>query len=173
MRKKTSSEYWIPDAETCNKLQKLKKFVDFVAKLAETSTKHKTNAKKVKYLIENLDKPETFIDNWNTCIDIYDQIIQCGRYGHNYEDNNGLYWKRWWIWFELGELQINIVEKYADKNGYQDEKWIFNSSINFNKDFVGERIWGDTNYAEFVEDALNFRNYITNDLNDVETAIDI
>lgn len=170
---KPELKYWIIDKDTLSELQNLKRFVDFVAEQQETSTEHKNNAEKVKYFIENLDKPETFIDYWNTCIDIYDPIIQCGYYGHNYEDNKGLYWKRWWIWFELGELQINIVEEYADKNGYQDEKWIFDSRINFNKNFDGERIGGYTNYAEFVEDALNFRNYITKDLNDVETEIDI
>jgi uncharacterized protein YfbU (UPF0304 family) len=166
-------EFWVPDSETYNQLQKLKKFVDFVAEQEETYKEHKANTEKVKYFIENLCKPETFTDDWNTCIDIYDPIIQGGHYGHNYEENKGLYWKRWWIWFELGVLQINIVEEYADKDGYQDEKWIFDSRINFIKEFDGERIWGDTNYAVFVEDAMNFRNYITNDLEDVETEIDI
>jgi hypothetical protein len=173
MNNNADLEFWIPDRETYNQLQKLKQFVEFVAQQEETSTEYKNNAEKVKYLIENIDKPETFRDNWNTCIDIYDHIIQCGCYGHNYEDNKGLYWKRWWIWFELGELQINIVEEYADENGYQDEKWIFDSRIIFNKDFDGERIWGDTNYAEFVQDAMNFRNYITKDLNYVEIEIEI
>ncbi len=168
-----ASEFWIPDIETFNQLQKLKKFVDFVAEQEETSKEHKANTEKVKCFIENLCKPQTFTDDWNTCIDIYDPMIQSGHYGRNYEENKGLYWKRWVIWFELGVLQINIVEEYADKDGYQDEKWIFDNTINFNKEFDGERIWGDTNYAEFVEDAMNFRNYITNDLEDVETEIDI
>jgi len=170
---KQSSKYWIIDKATLDKLQVLKQFVDFVAGLEETSPKHKNNAKRVKFFIENLDKPETFVDNWNTCIDIYDTIIQSGGYGHNYEENKGLYWKKWWIWFETGELTVRIVEEFADKEGYQDEKWIFDSSIHLNKDWKHERIIGDTNFNEFVDDALNFRKYITEDLDCVETEIDI
>lgn len=171
--KKPGIKYWIIDNTTLEKLQVLKQFVDFVAGLEETSPEHKNNAEKVKFFIENLDKPETFVDNWNTCIDIYNTIIQSGGYGHNYEENKGLYWKRWWIWFEMEELQVNIVEEYADKMGHQDEKWIFDCCIRFKKDAPFEGINGDTNFNEFVEDALNFRKYITEDLDYIETGIDI
>lgn len=93
--KNSGTKYWIIDNTTLEKLQVLKRFVDFVAKQPETSAEHKNNAERVKYFIENLDKPETFVDNWNTCIDIYDTVIQNGNYGINYEENKGLYWKKW------------------------------------------------------------------------------
>lgn len=73
----------------------------------------------------------------------------------------------------MGELTVRIVDEFADKKGYQDENWIFDSSINFNNDWKHERIYGDTSFNEFVEDALNFRKYITEDLDYVETEIDI
>lgn len=171
--KDSGTKYWIIDNTTLEKLQVLKKFVDFVAEQPETSVEHKSNAERVKYFIENLDKPETFVDNWNTCIDIYDTIIQSGGYGHNYEENKGLYWKRWWVWFEMGELTVNIVDEFVDKERYQNENWIFDCSLNFKKDWEHERIYGDTNFNDFVEDALNFRKYFTEDLDYVETEIDI
>lgn len=171
--KNSGTKYWIIDNTTLEKLQVLKRFVDFVAKQPETSAEHNNNAERVKYFIENLDKPETFVDNWNTCIDIYDTVIQNGNYGINYEENKGLYWKKWWVWFEMGEITVRIVDEFADKKGYQDENWIFDSSINFNNDWKHERIYGDTSFNEFVEDALNFRKYITEDLDYVETEIDI
>ncbi len=53
-----NSKYWIIDKATLEKLQVLKRFVDFVAEQPETSAEHKNNADKVKYFIENIDKPE-------------------------------------------------------------------------------------------------------------------
>jgi hypothetical protein len=173
MDKENKTDYWIVDDVTYQNLQQLKQFVDFVAQLPSTSECHKKNADKVKWFIENINNPENFKTEWNTCIDIFDPMIQNGAYGRNFEKNKGLYWKRWTIWFEMESLQISIVDEYADENGYQDEKWIFDSVIYFNKDIGDERVNGDTDYSIFVKDAFNFRNYITEDLNDVETEIEI
>ncbi|MCF8359262.1 MAG: hypothetical protein K9H26_10915 [Prolixibacteraceae bacterium] len=171
--KNSGTKYWIIDNTTLEKLQVLKQFVDFVAEQPEASAEHKNNAEKVKYYIENLNKPETFVENWNTCIDIYDLTIQSGGYGNNYKENKGLYWKKWWVWFEKGELTMEIGEEYAGPNRYQDSKGDFTCTINFNKNWKYERIYGDTDFNRFVEDGLNFRKYVTKDLNDVETKIDI
>ena len=73
----------------------------------------------------------------------------------------------------MESLQTSIVDKFVDENGYQDEKWIFDSVIYFNKDIGDKRVNGDTDFSIFVKDAFNFRNYITEDLNDVETKIEI
>lgn len=166
--KKTETKYWIIDNTTLEKLQVLKQFVDFVAGLEETSPEHKNNAEKVKYLIENLNKPETF-KQWNSCIDIYNPFIQMGNYG----ENGGIYWKDWSCCFEQGILEIRIVERYVDKDGSQDEKPIFYSSIDFNKNFNDERIQGDNNFQDFIDNAFKFREDIIDEFNDVETEIDI
>ena len=164
----TNSKYWIIDKVTLEKLQVLKQFVDFVAEQEETSAEHKNNAAKVKFFIENLDKPETF-KQWNSCIDIFNPFLQGGRYG----ENGGIYWKDWSCWFELGILEISIEERYVDKDGLQDEKTIFYNSINFNKEFNGERILGDNNYQGFIDNAFKFRKDIVDDFNEVEAEIDI
>lgn len=166
--KNSETKYWIIDNTTLEKLQVLKKFVDFIAGLDETSSEHKNNAEKVKFFIENLDKPET-LKQWNSCIDIFNPFIQMGNYG----ENGGIYWKDWSCWFELGILEIRIEERYVDKDGFQDGKTIFYNSINFNKEFNGKRIWGDNNFQDFIDNAFKFREEIADDFNNVEAEIDI
>jgi hypothetical protein len=166
--KNSGIKYWIIDNTTLEKLQVLKQFVDFVAGLEETSPEHKNNAEEVKYLIENLDKPETF-KQWNSCIDIYNPFIQMGNYGKN----GGIYWKDWSCYFELGILEIRIVERYVDKDGFQDEKPIFYSSIDFNNKINSERILGNSSYKDFINNAFKFRDNIVGDFNDVQAEIDI
>jgi hypothetical protein len=73
----------------------------------------------------------------------------------------------------MESIQTYIVDKFVDENGYQYENWIFDSVIYFNKDIGDKRVNGDTDFSIFVKDAFNFRNYITVDLNDVETEIEI
>ncbi|PTN05626.1 hypothetical protein [Mangrovibacterium marinum] len=107
--KNNGAKFWTIDQDTLQKLQTLKAFVDYVAKLKETSSDHKHNAQELKYLIANLDKPETF-KQWCVCIDIYDPVLQCGDYGEEAEftgriGHSGLSWeflkfasrKEWWI----------------------------------------------------------------------------
>ncbi len=167
----TPQNYWTIDKDNLEKLQVLKEFVDFVASLEGTGPGHKNNAPEIKYLIENLDKPETFKD-WCACIDIFNETIQIGNYGKN----GGIYWKSWSVWFENEMLEIAIKERSVDREGFPDEDLIFYKVIAFAKDFEGDRIIGDTNdldFLGFLSDAHIYKNYIKDDLKDVETEIDI
>lgn len=84
-----------------------------------------------------------------------------------------MYWKKWHIWFEQNELEITIIEEYADKEGFLDEKDIFRCVISFIKNISYDRIFGTTEFDVFLEDAFNFRKYNTKDLCDVETEIEV
>ncbi|GET28550.1 hypothetical protein [Prolixibacter sp. SD074] len=163
-----SDNYYIIGKETLNELQVLRSFVDFVAGQPETPPEQRKLASDIKYSIENFDKPETFKE-WGVCIDIYDPVIQSKSDG----GKGGMYWKKWWLWFELGLLEICIEEEYVDKDGYLDEEQIFYGYINFNKNIKGPRTLGDHNYQKFLEDAFQFRNDITDSLNNVETELNL
>ena len=67
MNKKAYPEFWIPDKETYNQLQKLKTFVDFVAGLEHSTAEDKTNAE-IKLQIENIDKPESFLKEYPVAV---------------------------------------------------------------------------------------------------------
>ena len=161
------TEYWIIDKASLENIQKLNRFVDFVSGLEQTSSEHKKKATELKYLIENLDKPETFKE-WLVCLDIFDESRQ-----YRYIKDAGIYWMKWWVFFEMGKLEIQIESESIDNEGFSDEESFFYSFINFKKEIEHERFFGDTNLDKFVEHALNFKNHLTKDLNYIETEIDI
>jgi hypothetical protein len=54
------SDFWVIDTDTYNKLQQLKEFVNFIAGLEYSTEKGKQASIEINYLIENINKPETF-----------------------------------------------------------------------------------------------------------------
>jgi len=166
MKKKTSKEYWIPDSETYNQLQKLKKYVDFVAGLPYSTAQHKTKAEEIKLLIENIDKHEAFLKEWCVCIDIFDFEIQNGK-------GTGIYWRKWGVCFEMARFEIDSSYYVLDEDRWTDDYSAYYCNINFEKETTHERIWGNTNLDEFIADAMKFESYITESLNEIEVEIDI
>jgi hypothetical protein len=166
MKKKLSKAYWIPDMDTFNQLQKLKKFVDFVAGLAYSTAEQKNKAEEIKLLIENIDKPETFLKEWCVCFEIFDFEVQAG-------NGTGIYWRGWRVYLELGRFEIIANYYILDDDRWTDDYPTFYGIFNFEKETTYERIWGDTNLDEFIADAMNYKSYITESLNEIEVEIDV
>ena len=141
MQKKINPEYWIPDTETYNQLQKLKQFVDFVAGLEYSTPEDKTKAEEIKLLIENIDKPETFLKEWLIALDIFDYDIQAGR-------GTGIYWKKWCVSFESGRLEIEAADEILDEQHFTETGPTYNGGIFFENDFI--RICGYIVITAFV-----------------------
>jgi hypothetical protein len=158
-------EYWVPDSETYNQLQKLKKFVDFVAGLPVAFALHKQNADKIKDLIETINQPET-IKDWWVCLDVTDLNIQGG-------NGTGIYWKKWSVNFEFGKLEIESTDEILDEQKFSETYENYYGCIYFAKDIKGERIYMDTDIDEFIADAMNYESYLTEGLKDIEVDIDI
>lgn len=165
MNNNADSKYWVPDIETYNQLQKLKKFVDFVAGLPFASALHKQNADKIKVLIETINQPET-IKDWWVDLDIFDYDIQGGR-------GIGIYWKKWSVDFEFGKLEIESTDEILDEQKFSETYQNYYGCIYFAKDIKGERIYMDTDIDEFIADAMNYESYLTEGLKDIEVDIDI
>ena len=166
MSHNADSEFWIPDIETYNQLQKLKKYVDFVAGLAYSSAEDKTKAEEIKLLIETIDKPESFLNNWWVGLDIFDYDIQGGR-------GTGIYWRKWWVSFELDSLVVEAESYHSDDPGYCVDYYHFDGFVNFQKEITHQRVWMDTDLDEFIEDAMNYKSYVTEALNEIEVDIDV
>ncbi|MDP2890110.1 MAG: hypothetical protein Q8P34_14235 [Bacteroidota bacterium] len=156
MSHNADSEYWVPDSETYNQLQKLKKFVDFVVCLPDAYELHKQNADKIKELIETINQPETFKD-WRVCLDITDWNVQVG-------NGTGIYWKKWSVYFELGKLEIESTDEILDEQKFSETYQNYYGCIYFEKDIKGERIYLDTDIDEFIADAMNYESYLTEGL---------
>lgn len=165
MKKKVKPEFWIPDIETYNQLQKLKHFVDFVAGLPDANELQKQNSYKIKDLIETINQPETMKDWW-VCLDITDWNIQVG-------NGTGIYWKKWSIYFESGKLEIESTDEILDEQKFSETYQNYYGCIYFEKDIKGERIYMDTDIDEFIADAMNYESYLTEGLKDIEVDIDI
>jgi hypothetical protein len=161
------SETWKPDETTFNKIQKIKKFVDFVANLDFVNDENKLKAKEIKYLIENINNPETH-KNWNVCLDIFDREIQNGI------GKEGFYWRKWSVYFEIEKLEIEAESNHtADDLGHYGDDFCYYAVIYFGKDTKGQRTYMDVDINEFIKDSMNYKNYITESLNDIEVDIEI
>ena len=162
------SDFWIMDSETLSGLQILKTFVNFVASLKYATENDRQNAYEINYMIESLDKPESF-KAWNVCLDIFDQDLI---YSEN--KKHGIYWRSWSVFFENDKLEIEAKTRHTDEplNHYGDD-FDYHSAISFKKEIPCNRIYLKKDLKEFVADAIGYKNYITDNLNEIEVDIQI
>lgn len=158
---------WIPDKETYNNIQKLTALVTFLSNTKYATIEFKEQSPKIISLIKNLNKPETFME-WNVCLDIFDREIQYN------SELKGIYWRSWFISFEQNRLEIEATTHHSlEPFGHYGDDFNFYEIICFDKQYNFERIITNGLIDEFIKDFLNFENYITEKLNDVEIEIDI
>lgn len=162
-----NTRFWIPDEATYIKIQKLKKYVTFIAGLEFSTDEDKEKASEIIFLIENINKPETF-RSWNICLDIFDLDIQ---YGFN--KSKGIYWRTWSVYFEGDSLEIEASSKHSDDIFHFDDNFHYFGLIYFAKNIECQRLFLETDIDEFVTDASNFKKYITESLNEIEIDIEV
>jgi hypothetical protein len=161
-------EYWKPNKATYNKIQQLKAYVNFIAQLKYCTEKDKKNAEEINYLIENINHSTSY-KNWMVCLDIYDRDVQ---YGTN--KNGGFYWRKWSVYFENGLLEITAESKHTSENlGHFGDDFYYYGGVYFYKNIKGKHIYLDTPITEFIDDAKQYKKYITETLNDIEIEIDV
>ncbi len=158
---------WKLEQKTFNEIQQLKLFADFISNLEFTTEEDKEKIKEIKFLIENINNPNTH-KNWNICLDIFDQEIQNGN------KKNGFYWRKWSIYFELESLEIQAESNHTSEPiGHYGADFYYYGKVYFGKNFEGERIYLDNDIIEFVKDSINYKKYVTEFLNEIEIDIDI
>ncbi len=165
--KKSKFEFWTVDDDTYIQLQKLIKFVEFVSSLEYTSETDREKAAEIIELIKNINNPKSF-KTWDICIDIYDHDIQW-----KLNDRTGVYWRSWSIFFEHSQLQIKAESYHSEFPFWYEGDFYYESLIYLEKNIDFRRVYMDADLNEFLNDAYNFRNYITEHLNDVEVEINV
>lgn len=163
-----NTDFWIPDTDTYIAIQELIPFVEFVATLEGASENQLQKAEEITRLIKNIDNLET-PKGWSVCLDIFDEDIQYG-----YPEKQGIYWRKWWVFFELNILEIT-AETYhtADDRGHHGDGFFYWASIHFDKKINCDRIYIENSISDFVIDAMKFKEYMTESLNKIEIDINI
>jgi len=155
------------DKATYKKIQELKKFVDLVVNLDVASKEHHSKAVEIKQLIHNIHNSDTH-KNWNICLDIFDPEIKKGIV------KEGFYWRKWSVYFETDCLVIEAETKHTtDPFGHYGNDFCYYGAIHFSKNYLGKPIYLDVDIGEFIKDAMNFKKYISQSLNELEININI
>lgn len=153
---------WIPNKETYNKIQKLIPFVEFVASDSNSSLQNKEDAENIIQIIKNIDKPNIPKD-WSIALNLIDDNIL---------DNNleGYYWKEWSIYFEFNKLSVTAkTHSMDDEMSYRENDFLYYYIVYFDEKFSTDRVLEDrATMDDFLKDALNYKQYITNSMNTVE-----
>ncbi len=164
------TEYWQPDKETYDELQQLRAFLSFVANLKEATPKDKEAAEKIDAFIINIDKIETKRE-WNICLDIFDYEIQMGL-----KDEEGIYHRRWWVFFEDYEYCLNLEAEttHSKENLFSHfgDDYSFKGEISFRKEITWERKVLTSSIKDFAEDAKNYKQYMNEKMENIEVDIE-
>ncbi len=160
--------FWKIDNKTYTEIQKLIKFVDFILGLKNTTAADKENCKIIKNKIAHINNPETF-QYWNVTLRIY--LAQ-----HNGKFNENLpHLKIWDVTFENNILEIETKELTPNNplNSHYGDNFYFGGIVHFKKDSNIKNVFLSDDIDLFINDALNYKKYLRNNLDDVDIDIDI
>lgn len=161
----STTTYWTPDTKTYQELQKLKKFVDFVAGLEYVSPEEKNNAEIIKQQIENFNQPYP----------TYECHVSLNLFNYDLREckGKGTYRRKWSVCFERNIFEIEAKCQDVGDDYYKDNKTTYYGIIYFKKDIPCKRMYMETDINEFIADAMNYKSYINESLNEIEVNIEI
>jgi len=164
--------FWKADDQTYNELQKLIRFVRFVAGMEECSVEGKRKAEEIIEVIKNINEPEK-IKHFNVCLGLKDLTF------YDKNKDKGIYLREWNLWFECGFLEIRAASYQRDKPPPEpnEEHFYYHSYVSlkkdgeYNEDF--KRVYLESDINDFVEDALNYKEYVMDTLNEIDLDIEV
>lgn len=161
---------YIPDSKVYHELQVLKDFVQFITALKVADDNEKRDAETIIERIESLDRFEKN-KTWNVSLNIFDRELQ----DMLRIDPDGVYWRSWSVYFERGYIEIVAKSRLNHNPPYDlfDEHYYYYYAHYFNKDSVTGNHIQSAPLADFVNDAKNYRHYITAHLNDIELDVSV
>lgn len=152
----------VTDNHIYDQLQKLKRYVRFVAELPITCEVQRQNSIEIIHRIENFNKPLPF-KNWSVCIDILDFVVQC-------RVRKGVFWRKWTLALQNYGLEIKAETCHSEFN---------NEHFGDDYEFCGF-VSNEAKYThleqdidDFVNDALQYTKYMNIDLKELEIDIDL
>lgn len=157
---------WIQDKKACLELQKLKKFVDFVAAMPGVTEEQKENAEVINWLIENIDKPETYKKWW----------VKIGiSFEDDYDESSPakIIEKSWSAMFEDNTLYIGAS---AELNviappHYAESPDSYNLELELNPHNPSAPLFIDTPIDDFVDKAMDYKRHITDETSTIEIEL--
>lgn len=158
----------IIDENTYQEIQKLTEYVSFVANLPYTTDEDKSKLKEILDLIGQINNPNTH-KNWWACIDIYDEDVQLNKISGNF------YWRKCFAAFQNGTLEIVTESNYIndEDTAVRPKHFEYYGAVYFEDTITGKRSYLKQDVFEFVEDAKNYKKYLTEARMTVEAELDI
>lgn len=147
-------------------IKKLAKFVEFVEGLEYTSATNKVKATEVISLINNMGDQETY-RQWYVSLDIYDPDLLVS------SKKKGIYRRNWHISFENDVLEIVAESKHTEFLNHIGGDFFFYGEAFFDREGKTVRVNMNKTTDEFINDAGDYKKYLTEILNEIEVDIDI
>lgn len=147
-------------------LQKLKEFVEFVGNLKLVQEGDKNLIPQILRIIEELNDPAQYQEA-NVTLDIFDYDLQSRR-----TQRSGVYWRTWGLYFEKDSIEI-VAASYVDDIPPVD----IDTNYFYQEDSISltEKYFRPINnlhyFDAFVEDAKNYKKYMTEYLNELKVDI--
>lgn len=164
----TPTQYWKPTPKVYEQIQKLKQFVHQVSHHELATEQDKQNADKVISLLETIDQPETYKEDWYVELWIIDEAVQSGAV------KEGVHLRKWSIFFEQNTLHVEAETCHtSDHQGHYGDEFSFYGMISLELVSKGKQVYLYKDVEEFVQDAANYKSHITDTLNEVEMEISV
>ena len=157
---------WIQDKKACLELQKLKKFVDFVAAMPGVTEEQKENAEVINWLIENIDKPETY-KKWWAKVSI--------RFGDDYDESPParIIDKSWSVMFDDNILYINASAELniIAPSYYAESADSYSLELKLDSHNPSAPLIIDTPIDDFVAKGMDYKRHITDETSEIEIEL--
>lgn len=159
---------WKIDDNTFAELQKLKDFINFVASIPEATDDDKQNALKAISILENCNLPQNY-SPFTVCLDIFDPEIR-----DEISEIGGYYWRSWAVIFGNDFIEIEAISTHSEKEMVHfGDSFYYHASVLLKENLPCERVYIEEPIELFIVDAKNYKNYITDKINDIEIEITI
>lgn len=138
----------------------LLQFIDFLSEEFDLDKDQQKSAKKIRATLANLE--ENSDEDCSMSLDIYDTDIQTQQ-----SDRKGVYWREWSVFLEAGLLEVR-----ARSNAEPDWLKAPGFHLEWSHDLQSGKQQGNGSLQDWLDDARNYKEYITEHLNEVEVEFD-
>jgi hypothetical protein len=160
-----NSAFWAENGYVYDELQKLLRFVDSIAVFPEITAEKKSKLEKIRNQIININQP-----NLATSWDIKIELGESGNEDYSQTDNR--YIKSWTIYFEKNSLELETHEYFWNDNIECSEDFAYWGAVYFEINKEYQYVFLDQDINLFIDDALNFKNYIKEGFEHFDLRID-
>ncbi|MCB0482113.1 MAG: hypothetical protein KDC83_11815 [Flavobacteriales bacterium] len=167
MKNQVKAGAWQMSEHVYNQIQELKRFVDFVANLEIATENDRSKGEEIKLLMGTIHLPRTR-KHWQINLRIHDFDV------HRQVHPEGQFRRIWsLVCNDLG-VSLEAESNYCDyPEGHTGSDFCFYDSATFYTPHPEDPInFQDGDAIDFVNDAMDYKKYITESLNEVEITVE-